>query len=254
MKALNTVEQNGHQPHTRSKGIIMRIEGSVAVVTGANRGLGQHFAEQLLARGAAKVYAAARNPGTVAVDGVVPLRVDITDPDSISAASEIASDATLLINNAGIYTAGGVLETPLETIRQEMETNFYGTLLVTRAFAPHLITNAPGAILNVASVLSWLHPIAFGTYSCSKAALWAQTDVVREELKAHGVSVTALHVGFMETDMTTGIDAAKSDPGAVAADALDGVEAGLVEVLADDLTRSAKAQLSADRGTVSTRS
>ncbi len=229
----------------------MRIEGSVAVVTGANRGLGQHFAEQLLARGAAKVYAAARNPGTIAVDGVVPLRVDITDADSIAAAAETASDANFLINNAGIYTTGGVLETPLETIRHEMETNFFGTLLVTRAFAPRLIANAPGAILNVASVLSWLHPIAFGTYSCSKAALWAQTDVVREELKVRGVSVTALHVGFMETDMTTGIDAPKSDPAAVAADALDGVEAGLVEVLADDLTRTAKAQLSADRGTVS---
>jgi NAD(P)-dependent dehydrogenase (short-subunit alcohol dehydrogenase family) len=230
----------------------MRIEGSVAVVTGANRGLGQHFAEQLLARGAAKVYAAARNPETITVNGVVPVRVDITDADSIAAASEIASDTTLLINNAGVYSTGGVLETPLETIRSEMETNFFGTLLVTRAFAPHVIANAPGAILNVASVLSWLHPIAFGTYSCAKAALWAQTDVVREELKAHSVSITALHVGFMETDMTTGIDAAKSDPAAVAADALDGVEAGLVEVLADDLTRSAKRQLSADRGTMST--
>ena len=228
----------------------MRIEGAVALVTGANRGLGQHFAEQLLARGAAKVYAAARRPETISAQGVVPLRMDVTDTDSIAAAVETASDTTLLINNAGIYTTGGVLETPMETIRREMETNFFGTLLVTRAFAPHLIANAPGAILKVASVLSWLHPIGFGTYSCSKAALWAQTDVVREELKVHGVRVTALHVGFMETDMTTGIDAPKSDPAAVAADALDGVEAGLVEVLADDLTRSAKAQLSADRGTV----
>jgi NAD(P)-dependent dehydrogenase (short-subunit alcohol dehydrogenase family) len=230
----------------------MRIEGSVALVTGANRGLGQHLAEQLLARGAAKVYAAARNPGTISLEGVVPLRVDVTDTDSVQAAAETASDTTLLINNAGIYTTGGVLEMPLETIRHEMETNFFGTLLVTRAFAPHLVANAPGAILNVASVLSWLHPVAFGTYSCSKAALWAQSDVVREELQAHGVAVTALHVGFMETDMTTGIDAPKSDPAAVAAQALDGLEAGLVEVLADDLTRSAKAQLSADRGSVPT--
>jgi NAD(P)-dependent dehydrogenase (short-subunit alcohol dehydrogenase family) len=230
----------------------MRIEGSVALVTGANRGLGQHLAEQLLARGAAKVYAAARNPGTISLEGVVPLRVDVTDTDSIQAAAETASDTTLLINNAGIYTTGGVLEMPLETIRHEMETNFFGTLLVTRAFAPHLVANAPGAILNVASVLSWLHPVAFGTYSCSKAALWAQSDVVREELQGHGVTVTALHVGFMETDMTTGIDAPKSDPAAVAAQALDGLEAGLVEVLADDLTRSAKAQLSADRGSAPT--
>ena len=225
----------------------MRIEGSTALVTGANRGLGQHFAEQLIARGAAKVYAAARNPATVSVDGAVPLRVDVTDLDSISAAAETASDIPLLINNAGIYTTGGVLETPMETIREEMETNFFGTLLVTRAFAPHLVANAPGAILNVASVLSWLHPTAFGAYSCAKAALWAQTDVVRDELKNHQVSVTSLHVGFMDTDMTTGIDAPKSDPAVVAADALDGVEAGLVEVLGDDLTRNVKAQLSAGR-------
>jgi NAD(P)-dependent dehydrogenase (short-subunit alcohol dehydrogenase family) len=247
---LNTVEQNENITRTLDEGHSMRIEGSVALVTGANRGLGQHFAEQLLARGAAKVYAAARRPETVSAQGVVPLGLDVTDTDSIATATETASDITLLINNAGIYTTGGVLETPLETIRREMETNFFGTLLVTRAFAPRLIANAPGAILNVASVLSWLHPVGFGTYSCSKAALWAQTDVVREELELHGVAVTALHVGFMETDMTNGIDAPKSDPAAVAAEALDGVEAGLVEVLADDLTRNAKARLSVDRGIV----
>jgi len=131
----------------------MRIEGAVALVTGANRGLGQHFAEQLLARGAAKVYAAARRPETISAQGVVPLRMDVTDTDSIAAAVETASDTTLLINNAGIYTTGGVLETPMETIRREMETNFFGTLLVTRAFAPHLIANAPGAIPTPAAAM-----------------------------------------------------------------------------------------------------
>lgn len=228
----------------------MKIEGSVALVTGANRGLGRHFTEQLLARGAAKVYAAARHPDSVALDGVVPLRIDLTDQASIDAAAEVASDVTLLVNNAGVYTAGGILSAPMAEIHAEMDTNFYGTLAVTRAFAPHLIANGPAAILNVLSVLAWVHPIGFGAYAAAKAAAWAQTDAVREELASHGVDVTALHVGFMNTDMVAGIDAPKEDPGVVAALALDGVESGLIEVLADQLSRDVKAQLSADRGAV----
>jgi NAD(P)-dependent dehydrogenase (short-subunit alcohol dehydrogenase family) len=230
----------------------MKIEGSIALVTGANRGLGGHFAERLLARGAVKVYAAARNPDSVTIDGVVPVRLDLTDQASIDAAAELASDVTLLVNNAGVYAPGGMLTTPMADIRAEMDTNYYGTLAVTRAFAPHLVANAPAAILNVLSVLSWLHPVGFGAYAAAKAAAWAQTDVVREELAAHDVAVTALHVGFMDTDMAADIDAPKADPATVAALALDGVEHGLVEVLADELSRSAKAELSTERGAART--
>ena len=132
----------------------MKIEGSVALVTGANRGLGRHFVEQLLSRGAAKVYAAARHPDGITLDGVIPLRIDLTDQASIDAAAEAASDITLLVNNAGVFTPGGVLSAPMADIRAEMDTNYYGTLAVTRAFAPHLIANAPAAILNVLSVLA----------------------------------------------------------------------------------------------------
>jgi NAD(P)-dependent dehydrogenase (short-subunit alcohol dehydrogenase family) len=228
----------------------MKIEGSVALVTGANRGLGRHFAQQLLHRGAAKVYAAARHPDGMNLDGVIPLRVDLTDQASIDAAAEVAGDVTLLVNNAGVYTPGGVLSTPMPEIRAEMDTNYFGTLSVTRAFAPHLIANGPAAILNVLSVLSWMHPVGFGAYAAAKAAAWAQTDVVRDELASHGVAVTALHVGFMDTDMVAAIDAPKEDPSAVASLALDGVEHGLIEVLADQLSRDVKAQLSVDRGAV----
>ncbi|MET0701375.1 MAG: SDR family oxidoreductase [Mycobacterium sp.] len=228
----------------------MKIQGSVALVTGANRGLGRHFAEQLLSRGAAKVYAAARRPDSVTLDGVVPLHIDLTDQASIDAAAEAATDVTLLVNNAGVYTPGGVLSAPMADIRAEMDTNYYGTLAVTRAFAPYLIANAPAAILNVLSVLAWYHPEGFGAYAAAKAASWAQTDVVREELASHGVDVTALHVGFMNTDMVAAIDAPKEDPGVVAALALDGVEHGLIEVLADQLSRDVKSQLSADRGAI----
>ncbi|MGX9789570.1 SDR family oxidoreductase [Mycobacterium sp. MMS18-G62] len=226
----------------------MRIEGSVAFVTGANRGLGRHLAEQLVARGAAKVYAGVRNPEAVTVEGVIPVRIDITDPASVDAAAAIANDTTLLVNNAGIPSFNGLLTGPLDDIRAQMETHYFGTLSVTRALAPHLIANAPGAVLNVLSVLSWFHPARAGAYSAAKAALWSQTDAVREELAPHGVGVTALHVGYMDTDMVADLDAPKIDPATVASLALDGVENGLVEVLADDVTRQVKAALSADRG------
>jgi NAD(P)-dependent dehydrogenase (short-subunit alcohol dehydrogenase family) len=227
----------------------MRIEGSVAFVTGANRGLGRHLAEQLVARGA-KVYGGARNPESVTSEGVIPVQVDITDPASVEAAAAVAGDVTLLVNNAGISSFSSLLDGPLDDIRAQMESHYFGTLSVTRAFAPHLIANAPGAVLNVLSVLSWLHPGGLGAYSAAKAALWAQTDSVREEFAPHGVGVTALHVGYMDTDMVADVDAPKLDPAAVAALALDGVESGLVEVLADDLTRLTKAGLAADRGVV----
>jgi NAD(P)-dependent dehydrogenase (short-subunit alcohol dehydrogenase family) len=231
----------------------MQISGSVAFVTGANRGLGRHFAEELVARGAAKVYAAARRPETVTSQNVVPIRIDITDPESVAAAADLASDTTLLVNNAGIASFHSLLEAPMEDVRAQMESHFFGTLSVTRAFAPHLIANSPAAVLNVLSVLSWVHPPSAGTYSAAKAALWAQTDTVRDELAPRGVTVTALHVGFMDTDMVASVEGPKSDPAKIAAVALDGVEAGLVEVLGDELTRKVKAGLSADRGAVDAR-
>ncbi len=231
----------------------VQIRGAVAFVTGANRGLGRQFAEQLVARGAAKVYAAARRPETIDQPNVVPVRIDITDPASVAAAAEVATDTTLLVNNAGIASFNSLLDAPMEDIRAQMESHFFGTLSVTRAFAPHLIANVPAAVLNVLSVLSWVHPPSAGSYSAAKAALWAQTDTVRDELAPRGVAVTALHVGYMDTDMVADVDAPKSDPATVAAAALDGVETGLVEVLADELTRQVKAGLSADRGSVGVR-
>ena len=228
----------------------MRIEGSVALVTGANRGFGRQLTEQLVARGAAKVYAAARKPETITTAGVVPIRIDITDPASVAAAAAAATDVNLLINNAGTSSSNGLLTGPLDDIREQMEIHYFGTLTVTRAFAPYLRANAPAAILNVLSVLSWVHPANFGAYSAAKAAEWAQTDVVRDEFAPSGVAVTALHVGFMDTDMAAHVDAPKQDPAAVAAAALDGVENGLVEVLVGDRTRQVKAGLAADRGAV----
>ena len=223
----------------------MDLHHSVAVVTGSNRGLGREFAAQLLERGAKKVYATARDPGTVQIPGATPLGLDITDPESVAGAAAIAGDAMLVVNNAGIWTGAGLTDGDLAQIELEMNTNFYGSLRVTRAFAPILASNDGGAILNVLSVLSWLHVPAFGAYGAAEAAAWAMTNVVRRELAPSGIYVAALHVGYIDTDMVAHVDAPKSDPARVAALALDGIEADLTEVLADDLTRNVKQGLAA---------
>lgn len=227
----------------------MNTDNVVALVTGANRGLGRRFAEQLVARGA-KVYAAARRPETIDIPGVVPIALDITDPESIHRAAEQASDVNVLVNNAGVSTRANLLEGSLDDIRLEMETHYFGTLQMIRAFAPVIERNADvaggGAILDVLSVLSWLHPPTSGAYSAAKAAAWALTDAMRTQLAPRGIHVAALHVGYMDTDMVSYIPAdQKTDPGAVARQALDGLFAGEPEILGDDLTRNTRANLSA---------
>ncbi|KRD07970.1 short-chain dehydrogenase [Mycobacterium sp. Root265] len=222
----------------------MNTQQVTALVTGANRGLGRQFAAELSARGA-KVYAAARRPETVDLPGVIPVQLDITDPESIRRAAEIAGDVTVLINNAGVSTRAGLLDGTMDDIRLEMETHFFGTLQVIRAFAPVIERNGGGAILDVLSVLSWLHPATSGAYSSAKAAAWALTDAVRDELSPKGIQVSALHVGYMDTDMVSYIPAdQKTDPAEVARLALDGLFAGDREILADELTRQVKAGLS----------
>lgn len=215
-----------------------------ALVTGANRGLGRRLAAELVARGA-KVYAAARRPETVDLPGVIPVQLDITDPESVRRAAEIARDVTLLVNNAGVSTRANLLTGPIEDIRLEMETHYFGTLNVTREFAPIIERNGGGAILNVLSVLSWYHPPTSGAYAAAKSAAWALTDAMRIDLAPRGIHVAALHVGYMDTDMVSYVPAdQKIDPSVVAAQAIAGLLDGRPEILADDWARSAKAQLS----------
>ncbi|MFD5752994.1 SDR family oxidoreductase [Streptomyces sp. NPDC127033] len=220
------------------------IKGATVFVTGGSRGIGKVLVEEVYARGARKVYATARDPRSVTHSGAVPLALDVTDPASVEAAAEQAQDVTILINNAGASIGASYLDSPMDDVRRDLETNFYGPLLVTRAFAPIIERQGGGHILNVHSALSWL---ADGTpYSASKAALWSQTNSLRLELRPRGIAVTGLHVAYVDTDMTAGIDAPKADPRDVAVAALDGIEAGAHEVLADDTTRWVKSQLSAD--------
>ncbi len=224
----------------------MKITGSVALVTGANRGIGRHFAQQLLQRGATKVYATARTPRLVDLPGVEVLRLDITDPASVAAAAGAASDVTLLINNAGIFTQQNLVTGDPEKIRLEMDTNYFGTLNVVRAFAPVLAANGGGAILNVLSAMSWLAYDGANAYSAAKAAAWSLTNGIRLELAGQGTTVTGLHLASTDTDMMAGWDVEKNDPADVVRAALDGIEAGKMEVLADDNSIQLKAALSAD--------
>ncbi|WP_262056927.1 SDR family oxidoreductase [Streptomyces sp. STR69] len=222
------------------------IEGSVVLVTGGSRGIGRALVEALYERGAKKVYATARDPKTVTHPDAVPLALEVSDPASVAAAAEQAQDVTILINNAGAAVNANFLDSPVEDIRREFETNFYGPLLVTRAFVPIIERNGGGHILNFHSVLSWVG--LAGSYSASKAAFWSQTNSLRLDLKPRGIEVTGLHVGYVDTDMAAHADGPKSSPESVAAQALDGIESDAFEVLADDLTRQVKAGLSAEGG------
>jgi NAD(P)-dependent dehydrogenase (short-subunit alcohol dehydrogenase family) len=224
----------------------MKIENSVALVTGANRGLGLAFAKELLARGAKKVYAAARDPKTVTLPGVVPVALDVTRPESVAALAEIAGDVTLLVNNAGISKGGGALApNAVAKAREEIETNYLGPLATSQAFAPILGKNGGGAIVNVLSALSWVSLPTSATYSASKAAAWGLTNGLRTELRGQGTQVLGLHVGFMDTDMTSRLDVPKVKTEDVVRRTLDALEAGQDEVLADDVSVKLKENLSA---------
>jgi NAD(P)-dependent dehydrogenase (short-subunit alcohol dehydrogenase family) len=225
----------------------MNVKGSVALVTGANRGLGAVLCRELIERGASKVYAGARDVGNVTMAGVTPVRLDVTSAHDIAAAAELCGDTTLLINNAGILNAGSVLAPDaLDLGRTEFETNVFGTIAMSRAFAPVLGANGGGAIINVLSVLSWVSSPGAALYCASKAAAWSLTNALRLELLSQHTHVMALHVGLMETDMTAGMRAPKVSPDGVALKALDGLESGAFEVLADDVSRRVRSSLGGD--------
>lgn len=224
----------------------MDLQGAVVLVTGANRGIGAEFVNQLKARGAAKIYAAARDASAVESDGVEPIEIDITDPGQVHAAARAAGDVEVLINNAGISTSTALVSGDEASIRREMDTNFYGPLLMTRAFAPILGSNGGGAILNVISALSWFSVPGAGAYAASKAAAWTLTDSTRLELASQGTHVVAIHMGLVDTDMAKGMDAPKIDPVDLARAGLDAIESGAQEVLADEWARFVKSGLSLD--------
>ncbi|MBB3226593.1 NAD(P)-dependent dehydrogenase (short-subunit alcohol dehydrogenase family) [Luteibacter sp. Sphag1AF] len=227
----------------------MNIKGSVALVTGANRGLGLAFAKALLAAGATKVYAGARNPASVPGDvGLTPVQLDVTDPASVAAAAAALGDVQIVINNAGISGHGSGLasDNGERALRDVFETNFYGVQRVAQAFAPILARNGGGALVNMLSALSWTHVPGIPAYSVSKAAAWSLTNALRHELRDQGTLVVAVHAGYIDTDMVRAVDAPKVSPEEVALRTVEGIAAGTEEVLADDTARAVKAGLNAN--------
>lgn len=214
----------------------MDISQQIALVTGANRGFGRQLALELISRGAI-VYAGARNPDSIQLPGAKPLQIDITDPNSVAAAAEVAGDVTLLINNAGASTGASLINGSLEDIHTEFDTHFFGTLSMVRAFAPKIASNGGGTILNILSALSWFSSANEGAYSAAKSAEWALTNAIRLELADQKVRVAGLHVGYMDTDMTAGIMVPKLNAADVAKIAIDGIQADSYEILADEVSR-----------------
>jgi len=219
-----------------------QLADQIVLVTGANRGMGREYVNQLLDRGVARVYAAARDPKTIdnADPRVVPLALDVTDSQSIARAAELADDVSVLINNAGIAIGDSVLNPDTANLRRELETNVLGPIALVAAYADRLSARS-GAVVNVASVLSWI--ALGGSYSVSKAALWSATDSMRTELAPRGVQVVGVYVGYVDTDMAARVTAPKTEAADVVRQVLDGLEAGEAEVLADDTARVVRAHL-----------
>jgi NAD(P)-dependent dehydrogenase (short-subunit alcohol dehydrogenase family) len=223
----------------------MKIHNAVVLVTGANRGLGLEFAKQALERGAKRVYAGARDVASIKLEGVVPVQLDVTKPDDVAALAAKLTDVTLLINNAGIARPGAfVAATAQASLREQMETNVFGILNLSQAFAPVLAGNGGGAILNILSLLSWVNTPMIGAYGVSKAAAWGLTNGLRHELRAQKTQVVGLHAGFIDTDLTRGINVPKATPADVVRQALDAIEANAEEVFVDESSRQVHQGLS----------
>ena len=218
------------------------IDGSVAVVTGGQRGLGKAIVEELLRRGAARVYATARAPQPSDDPRVVSVALDVTDAESVTALAGAAPDATIVVNNAGVLGGATLLDSSIEDVRTVFETNYFGALRVAQAFAPTLARNGGCALVDIHSVLSWV--AGSGSYGDSKAAFWSATNTLRIELRVQKTQVVGVHLGYTDTDMVKDVDAPKNDPRDVAAQIADAIEAGHTEVLADDVTRHFKSLLS----------
>jgi len=230
----------------------MQIHGTTALVTGANRGIGKAFADTLLERGAARVYAAVRDVTTVTDTDprVVAVQLDVTDADQVAAVARGLGDIELVVNNAGIARPATPLSAELDAARAELEVNYLSLIATTQAFAPILAANGGGAFINVLSVGSWVGSPTLSTYTASKSAAWNYTNAARIELKHQGTHVVGVHVGFVDTDLTAGLDVDKIAPAAVAAAALDAVETDQPEAIVDAVSRQVKANLSDDQRTL----
>jgi len=225
----------------------MDIKDAVVLVTGGNRGLGKALVQAFLDAGARKVYVGSRTPIETADPRLQPIKLDITNEEEVAAATEACQDVTILMNNAGVATPAPLLTAPLvDGARQDMETNYFGTLAMVRAFAPILGKNGGGTIVNILSVASWFTTPIGRFYSASKYAALSLTQGIRIELRSQGTLVTAVHAGYIDTDMAATIDAPKTSPEEVAARIIEGIRNNQEEVLADQSSQEIKAVLASN--------
>ena len=222
----------------------MEIDGSVALVTGASRGIGLAFARALLSRGAAKVYAGVRRPEDFNEPGLEPLLLDVTNHQHIEAAAAKASDASIVINNAGIQAGPQLLEGSLDGARLEMEVNYLAPWALSRAFAPVLAANGGGVLVNMLSAASWRTNDRVPGYAASKAAEWSLTNALRVGLRKQGTVVVAVHVGYVDTDATKALDVPKVTAAEVAEKTMEGIIRNDPEVLVDEAARRVRSLLS----------
>ena len=224
----------------------MKIKDSIAFVTGSNRGIGKSYVKALLDNGAKKVYAGMRDVSVfdkVASEWpkehrgkVEPIAIDVTNKDQVKSAVARAADVNLLINNAGIAKFSGLIAAEnLDAARQEMEVNYFGTLMMTRAFAPILKKNGGGALVNILSVASLGNFPVLGSYSASKAALHSLTQGIRAELAAQGTRVFGVFPGPIETDMAKDFDMEKGSPDLIAEGTLSAIEQGVEDIFIDPM-------------------
>lgn len=219
----------------------MKIKDSIVLVTGANRGLGLAFTQVLLEMGAKKVYAATRDPETIKLQGVIPIKLDITNRKDIENISNSLSDINMLINNAGVHKKTNLLDyDSIEIVKDVLNTNLFGMLTMSKFIAPIIINNGGGAIINVLSAGCWLNGPGNLAYSMSKAAALSLTNNMRSELNCKGVQVSAIHAGFIDTDMMAGFHGKKLSPYSVAYNSLLVIDQGAQEVLIDDMSRNSK--------------
>jgi NAD(P)-dependent dehydrogenase (short-subunit alcohol dehydrogenase family) len=220
----------------------MKLQTATALVTGANRGIGQAFVQALLNAGVQKVYATARDRNSlefvIALDPtrVVPLQVDITNHEMVLQVAEQAPDVNLLINNAGILSFGNILDTPVETLQQQFDTNFYGTLNMARAFVPVLEQNGGGAIVNLLTLVALASMPGLAAYNASKAATWSMTQSLRASVADRKIAVYGVFPGAVDTDMLAGVEMAKTSPADIVTAVLQGIETEQEDIFPDPMS------------------
>jgi NAD(P)-dependent dehydrogenase (short-subunit alcohol dehydrogenase family) len=233
----------------------MDIKGAVALVTGANRGIGRAIVERLLTEGATRVYAGMRTPRELeGLPGVIPVRLDVTDERTIQEAARRHPDINVLVNNAGVSLGQPLVgASSQEAAEREMQVNYFGTLRMCRAFAPVLARNGGGAIVNVLSILARINMPTIGSYSASKAAALSLTQGVRAELAKQGTLVMAVLPAFVDTEMARGVAGPKMSPEALAETLVAALRDGLEEVYPGQAATALAAQLQQDAKAVERR-